>query len=430
MNVKTAERSKSRKPPQQYYYLSLLGFLLLLWGATLLWFHFELQMHFSHLAVGISMALFAATIPVVSWLIPFNTLQQHQRQCQLVWFSLLAWLLLLNSLLLYHTGGTINPLIYLLLAPLVLGMLILSTSWFMSLALLASACYLSLGFFYVPIMSLKVQSLPAFFAWYLHGSMLAFILLVMLLALLIFPLRKRLEAQRSALSQQQNRALQNEYLLSVASLASASVHQLSTPLNTLSLLQDLLKNEITSDQGKAYLQTANQQLSVCINALHSLRNKAEEVSQPANAGIEIGALLKDLRQEFALLHPQSELQTSTDIASGLLYVDAAFKLAIMNLLDNAARYSPDFIRLKVSKHAGGWTLRVEDQGGGLVQNDLETLGQGLMEEYHGTGMGVFLSRMIIERFGGSLNFRNGEIEGQPGLIAEVSLPISEPHDKA
>ena len=419
------ENISKRLPAQQYYYLALVGFLIILWSVTLTWFHFELQMHFSHNSVALVIGLLLATVPAVAWLIPFVRIKRQKRQCQMVWFALLSWLLLLNNALLYYTGGTINPLIHLLLAPLVLGMLILSTQWFMLLAALAAASYLSLSQFYVPIMSLKVQSLPAFFAWHLHGSMLVFILLVMLLSLLIFPLRRRLDAQSNALAQQQNRALQNEYLLAVASIASASVHKLSTPLNSLALLQDLLKNEVKSEQGLSYLDTANKQVLVCIDALQELRNKAEEVSKTADTGVMLKQFLKDLRQEFALLHPQSELQISPIPEQQLkqkLFVDAAFKLAVMNLLDNAARYSPKFVRLQVTWQAHFWQLKIEDQGGGLADEELAYLGKGMVEEHHGIGMGVFLSRMIIERFNGHLSFENQQVEKQPGLVAMILLP--------
>jgi two-component system sensor histidine kinase RegB len=409
---------------ERRYYLSLLSFLLLLWSVTLTWFHFELQMHFAYAPVVLVLLLFAMTLGWASRSRYLNRLRQSKRTFNPLWFALLVWILVLNSVLLYYTGGSINPLIHLLLLPLVLGMLILSALWFWALATVAVGLYGLLNFVYVPIMSLKVQSLQAFFAWHLHGSMLAFMLLVLLLAIVILPLKSRLEAQRIALGKRQNQALQNEYLLSVGSLASVSVHKLSTPLNSLALLQELLQSEVKSEQGKAYLHTARQQLEVCMEALQGLRRRAQEALHTSDKGADILTFLSDLRQEFALLHPKSELQIQADQVAGELQADQALKLAFINLLDNASRYSPGFIRLNVKPWKQGWRFCIEDQGGGVAETHLNELGEGMVEDYHGIGMGIFLSRMIIERFGGQLAFENALIEGKTGLRATVFLPDS------
>ncbi|MBN2646798.1 MAG: HAMP domain-containing histidine kinase [Thiotrichales bacterium] len=412
--------------PQAYYYSALLGFLLLLWGATLIWFDQALHIFFPLQAVLSLMTLMLATLWLVARVLPFSRWELRPKLCQGVWFALLSWLLLLNGLLLYYTGGKVNPLMPLLLAPLILGMLILSTAWFMSLAALAGLAYLSLNQFYVPIMSLQVQSLQAFFAWYLQGALLAYILIIMLLALLVFPLRKRLEMQRAALAKQHAQALQTESLLALASLATASVHRLSTPLNSLTLLHELLAAELHSPQGKNYLLTAKQQLQLCIDALQTLRWQAQNLNHSTAEGQDLTDFLTALRQEFALRHPHSELQLKTANlpASTRLRLDGAFKLALMNLLDNAARHSPHYVclELEISAHACQW--RIRDLGGGLANQNLQTLGEELAEPYHGMGLGILLSRMIIERYQGRLTFSNWQTPNGKGLVAEIDLPAS------
>ncbi|WP_321325562.1 HAMP domain-containing sensor histidine kinase [Thiomicrorhabdus sp.] len=411
----------SKKKPELRYFLAMLLSLIVLWSGILTWFSWRLEMHFDHVMVLLFLGLLLLTLVVVTTAKPPFKAFSHPSES--IWLGLLSWVLILNAGLLYETGGTINPLIHLLLLPLVLAMWVLSSKNFIVIALLTASLYFVLSLFYVPLMSLKVASLPAFFAWYLHGSMWVFMLIVFMLAVWILPLKRSLEKQKQTINQQYQRALQNEYMLSVTSMASASVHYLSTPLNSLVLLHQLLEKEVSSAEGKNYLHSANTQLNRCIEEIHSLRAKAEEAAIPSKSGLQLTDLVNQLYKEFALLHPKSELDIDFEIPNGKVVGDVSIKLAILNLLDNAARYSPNCVRLRIEQNNKIWRFMVEDQGGGLSEHELVQLGEMLVDDYHGNGMGVLLSRMIIERFEGNLKFENALIQGVKGLRVYIELPI-------
>ncbi|WP_130536368.1 sensor histidine kinase [Thiomicrorhabdus indica] len=432
------------------YYSSMLMFLGLIWTVTLGWFIGHLKMQFSIGWVLFWFSTLLLTLLVSLFLSKTNSKKPKQegRRDSWLWMLLLMWVMLLNSALLYETGGTINPLIHLLLLPLALGMLLLPSPYFMILAVFSGLLYLVLNFYYVPIMSLKVHSLQAFFAWHLHGSMLVFMLLVLFLALFILPMKMRLDKQQSILQQHQRNALESEYLLSVASIASASAHQLSTPLNTLTLLQDLLKQEVHSVTGRDYLKTMQEQLNVCTQALQNLQIRADYANKKTAQSIPFSRFLKELKQEFALLNPQSSLKLTPEnvnLAQGCILADPSLKLALMNLLDNAARHSPHFIGLDWqvlpkanhgNKRYTQLVLIVRDQGGGIPPEQLDYLGKEPVKSSYGLGMGIFLTRMIVQRFQGKITFKNydsqqipieNHIESQNDLDASNSAsPVLNP----
>lgn len=431
---------------QLRYFASMLLFLSLIWGITLGWFVGHLEMQFSKIWTVFWLTLLLLTLGFsLSSAQPKKLHNLPTSKQNWIWSLLLIWVMLINSALLYETGGTINPLIHLQLLPLALGMLLLSPRFFMGLAVVTALLYLLLNYHYVPIMSLKVQSLQAFFAWHLQGSMLVFMLLVLFLALFILPMKMRLDKQQRILEQHQRHALESEYLLSVASIASASAHQLSTPLNTLTLIPDLLKDEVHSQTGRDYLATMQEQLQVCTQALQNLRIRADYANQSPSQSLPFSRFLKELKQEFALLHPQSSLKLTPEnihLAQGCILADPSLKLAVMNLLDNAARHSPDFIELdwqvvpKANPNNQRDTqlvLLVRDQGGGIAPEKLSSLGKEPIKSQHGLGMGVFLTRMIVHRFQGTIEFQNHfslapnaqdlKLTGSAnGLQVEVRLP--------
>jgi len=99
---------------------------------------------------------------------------------------------------------------------------------------------------------------------------------------------------------------------------------------------------------------------------------------------------------------------------------------VRNLLDNAARYATSVIAVSV-REAGPWVVvSVEDDGPGIPAADRETvferfarLQEGRERDKGGTGLGLALSRRIVEHHGGTIHVEDG---GHGGARFVVSLP--------
>jgi hypothetical protein len=134
------------KQGQLRYFTSMVLFLSITWLVTLSWFIGHLQMQLSFGWVLFSYALLLLTL-----LGSFALMNRDKENLNPeprnngFWMIMLMWVMLVNSALLYQTGGTINPLIHLLLLPLALGMLLLSPPFFMSLAVVSALLYIVLN---------------------------------------------------------------------------------------------------------------------------------------------------------------------------------------------------------------------------------------------------------------------------------------------
>ncbi|MCP5027967.1 MAG: sensor histidine kinase [Actinomycetia bacterium] len=94
---------------------------------------------------------------------------------------------------------------------------------------------------------------------------------------------------------------------------------------------------------------------------------------------------------------------------------------LANLVDNAARYSPEHtpVALDVGEDRGQITFRVTDQGPGIPPDQLERV----FDRYHrlaavrsrgdgeGTGLGLTIARWITELHGGSIRAEGAEPAG-------------------
>ncbi len=102
---------------------------------------------------------------------------------------------------------------------------------------------------------------------------------------------------------------------------------------------------------------------------------------------------------------------------------------IRNLIDNASKYAPDStVRATVSVQPDGILLRVEDDGPGLpagaeeiVFDRFMRLDDRLSRETGGVGLGLTISRGIVQAHGGLITARRLA----KGVAFEVRLPASD-----
>jgi len=112
--------------------------------------------------------------------------------------------------------------------------------------------------------------------------------------------------------------------------------------------------------------------------------------------------------------------------------DDAIQQALVNLLDNAIKFSPQgslvVIALEANEERGRWCLTVRDEGPGIPKDEQSRiferfyrLGDELRRETQGTGIGLSLVKSIVEAHRGSVT-----VESEPGRGSTFTLtfPLS------
>lgn len=103
---------------------------------------------------------------------------------------------------------------------------------------------------------------------------------------------------------------------------------------------------------------------------------------------------------------------------------------LINLLTNAIKYSPqaDKVLIQVARDEGQALLRVQDFGIGITTHHHEHIFERFYQvsgpdghSYPGLGIGLYLSREIVERHGGRIWVESAA--GQ-GSTFSVSLPLA------
>lgn len=219
------------------------------------------------------------------------------------------------------------------------------------------------------------------------------------------------------------------------SFLSNASHELRTPLTGLvGTLETALEYDTTlldARQSMAQSLEAARRLSALTNGLLNLAKV--DGALPASAPVRLDECVHQALALVRAKYPNREWRLSfhnvpTDTEADLFMLAGNAELlttALLNLLDNAGKYSGGPVRTDVMyADAGTLRLSVADEGPGLSPEELSHIYEPLYRSAGaqgrpGYGLGLPLTQRIIQRHGGRLELTS--VPGQ-GTVAEVWLP--------
>lgn len=361
-------------------------------------------------------------------LITLIAARRFQRVSVALYLSLLLASITLLDWYLFDAGGHTNPLISLLLVPLAMSAALLGWQATGIVALVVLLSYSVLTQYFIPLGQGDHHHHHGeqFMQLHLAGMWLTFLVSVLLVLGLVLPLALSSRAQQRLIAQQREKMLQDERLIAMATFAASAAHKLGTPLSTLAVLTEDLQQDLNSQpDAQADLATMLQQIQICKTTLRDMMRRADDMRHNVQQPIALDSLVEQLRQQFNLLHPARSLQLpEEDIPAGMVEGDDTLELALLNLLDNAARESQSDPQLTLQREGNQICIRIHDDGPGIPDAIQRQLGEPFnTTRKDGLGLGLFLSHTTINRLGGTLRLLSDE----QGTVIEVWLPLKGEH---
>jgi len=325
------------------------------------------------------------------------------------------------TLLLYFTGGSTNPLVSYYLIPLIISAAILRSvhTWFF--AMLSIGFYTLLLFHYRPLSLFSMTGHQAMSNAHFLGMWVNFVFSALLISWFVVRMSGALKKQARAIAQHREAGLRDEQIVSVASIAAATAHEMRTPLATMAVTVEELESECP--QLKDEMGVLAQQIARCDDVLRKLVSTTTD-----NSGMlvtSVGELLENLLEKWNLARPEIRLLTSIPEPEGRLIIryDQSLLHALMNLLNNAADASPEFVSLQLGSMPGWLNIVIEDRGPGIPEDIAGSLGKKrVSRKQGGLGLGVLLGQASIERMGGQVKLVKKQ---GPGTRLEIRLPLKD-----
>lgn len=362
---------------------------------------------FVQLFIGVQLPL-PAMLFVIAMEVAFNgvtwlRVTQDRPESDLELFGQLWVDLGALSALLFLSGGTTNPFVSLYLPSLAIAAAVLPwylTAW---LATFAVACYVLLGFDNVP---LNLDNPANLFDYYRAGMWVNFMVSVCLIVWFVARMSRALRQRDTALGDAQQRLLRDERAVALGVQAATVAHEIGTPLSTIAMLTEELRDVAHTDKGlapySADLELLDKQISLCTSALARLRSRASATGSPQVVSEWLGPFV----EQWRLRHPHVKFELIDNGPSDLSLDDTVAVGQILTiLLDNAARASRDFVTLRASStaRAGYIDFEVCDAGPGIPASLRTSLGAAPVDSTQGGhGVGLYLAFSSAARLGGSI----------------------------
>ena len=329
-------------------------------------------------------------------------------------FHVLTFDVLQLAGLLYLTGGLTNPFAILVIVPAVISAAVLPMRLTAVLAGIVILCVTLLAFYHQPLPWYEdaVLATPIVLV---AGILVSVIASLIFTSIYVWRVAEEARLLAGALSATELVLQSEKHFTALDGLAAAAAHELGTPLATIALVAKELDLAMQKDDAhKEDIELIRSQTSRCRDILQRLSNRSfssethltrlpvtslieEAVDPHRNFGIEIKSVagIRDDKEPIGQRNP------------GIAY-------GLGNLVENAVDFAEKRVEVSSSWTASDVTIEIRDDGPGFPPDMLTRIGEPYAQSRFrterngggGLGLGLFISKTLLERSGATLRFAN------------------------
>ena len=211
----------------------------------------------------------------------------------------------------------------------------------------------------------------------------------------------------------------------------AVAHDLRAPLLGLQgYLYILQSGKASEEEKKQYLELMSQaarNLSALLEDVLEVSRVEAGMLAPQKGPVDMAKLVQEVVDTLKPTAAEKKIDLTADIPAWQVPADEKLlRRVLTNLVSNAIKFTEKgYVRLRAKQDEKCYFITVEDSGIGMSEQEIK----GLFQKYHqihadkpGYGLGLFISRQIVESHGGTLSVTSRPGEGS---VFTITLPKEE-----
>jgi len=326
------------------------------------------------------------------------------------------------AVVVYFTGGSVNPFIWLFILPVVFAAAGMRLGNAALVAVIAFGSYTALMFFHRPLTEVNDHGEAA--RLHLWGMWYGFAMSAALVAFFVARIARALRRQDQALAAAREERLRADQAIALGTLAAGTAHELATPLSTMVVLSRELEAEHGGDAALAAdLALLRGQVDRCKAILDHMAADAGELQAREALAVELGDYLARVLDDWRLCRPETAVEIAWRGPRPACRIAAERTLtqALTNILQNAADAASAGVCVEAGWDAAALELCVTDDGPGVAPALERQLGhEAGGTKRDGMGIGLLLAQTVVSRLGGAVSLRP---RADSGTIAEIRIPL-------
>ncbi len=216
-------------------------------------------------------------------------------------------------------------------------------------------------------------------------------------------------------------------------------HELRTPLNAIIGFSEMIRDQLYGPVGSPrYLRYADdirdsgEHLLGIVNSILDMSKIEAGIFELNEGPCDVGELIEGATRMVEERARQSGIALERQVAPGLAPIvvdERVFKQILLNILSNAVKFTAAGGKVGIAADRapqGGLRIRVIDDGIGIPREDLNSVFDRFSQvensytrKYGGTGLGLHLTKKLVELHGGSIDLTS---DVGHGTTVTVTLP--------
>ena len=317
------------------------------------------------------------------------------------------------SLLIYLTGGILNPFTIFLIIPSVFAS--------SNLDVKTSLVLILLTFLSICILTVYHEELPGplndykLSYYYYYSIPIGLIIALIFLNYFAISFGKENRLRKEALDKIQEVIAKEQELVSLGGQAAAAAHSLGTPLSTIKIVsQELSKSLNEKKEIKKDLELLISQVNRCEDILRrlSLSPNVDDdfIDKELSLSNYINRIIKSYEE---ISNKKFILNVEQDTNSFPIKKSIELMYGLRNFVGNANKFSNKCIYISIKSDSEYSEITVEDDGEGFSKDIINKIGEPYIKALNvkkpsksGLGLGIFIGKTLLEKNYANLIFRN------------------------